>query len=77
MKNVTLTAHFDGEHIRLDEPFQLPSGTRLLAMVVPESAIGAENQEMNLLSKAGLARAYDDDEPNYPTSLIRKQGSHS
>jgi len=35
MKTVTLTAHFDGEHIQLDEPFQLSPEARLLVTIVP------------------------------------------
>ena len=38
MKTVTLTAHFDGEHIQLDEPFQFPAEARLLVTVLPEPA---------------------------------------
>lgn len=71
MKTVTLTAHFDGEHIQLDEPFQLPAAARLLVTILPESAADSERQDWSALSKAGLARAYSDDEPDYPASLVR------
>jgi hypothetical protein len=36
MKTVTLSAHFDGKHIQLDEPFKLPPDARLLVTAVPE-----------------------------------------
>ena len=69
MKTVTLSAHFDGEHIQLDEPFQLSAQARLLVMVLPEFPTDSERQDWYALSKAGLARAYSDDEPYYPASL--------
>lgn len=33
MKTVTVTAHFDGEHIQLDEPFALHAGSLDLGWV--------------------------------------------
>ena len=72
MKTVTLTAHFDGEHIQLDEPFELPSDARLLVTIVPETLANLEQAEWYALSKAGLARAYSDDEPDYPVTLLRR-----
>jgi hypothetical protein len=71
VKTVTLTARFDGERIQLDEPFALPVDARLLVTILPESSADAERQEWYALSKAGLARAYGDDEPDYPASLVR------
>ena len=71
MKTVTLTAHVECDRIQLDEPFALPANARLLVTILPESLPDAERQEWNALSKAGLARAYEDDEPDYPASLIR------
>jgi hypothetical protein len=71
MKTVTLTAHFDGEHIQLDEPFQLPAEARLLVTILPKSSADTERLDWYALSKAGLGRAYSDDEPDYPASLVR------
>ena len=71
MKTVILSAHFDGEHIQLDEPFPLASEARLLVTILPEPSSDAERQEWYALSKAGLARAYSNDEPDYPASLVR------
>jgi len=70
MKTVTLTAHVDGGSIRLDEPFALPADARLLVTILPESLHDAERHEWYAVSKAGLARAYSDDEPDYPESLV-------
>lgn len=72
MKTVTLTAHFDGEHIQLDEAFKIPSQARLLVTIVPESLADSEHEQWYAISKAGLARAYSDDEPNYPATLVRR-----
>ncbi len=35
MPTVTLQAHFDGEHIVLDEPFDLPVHTPLMVTLLP------------------------------------------
>ena len=75
MKTVTLSAHFDGEHIQLDEPFQLPAEARLLVTIVPEPSADSEREDWYALSKACLARAYSDDEPDYSASLVRKHGT--
>jgi hypothetical protein len=71
MKTVTLTAHVSGGSIQLDEPFALPADARLLVTILPEGLPDAERQQWYALSKAGLARAYSDDEPDYPASLVR------
>lgn len=71
MKTVTLSAHFNGETIQLDEPFALPADARLLVTILPEGLAGGDAQDWYALSKAGLARAYSEDEPDYPASLVR------
>jgi hypothetical protein len=75
MKTVTLTAHFDGKHIQLDEPFTLPSDARLLVTIVPEPLDDPERKEWHALSKSGLARAYAEDEPDYPATLVRRSST--
>jgi hypothetical protein len=35
MPTVTLQAHYDGEHIVLDEPYVLPTNANLMVTVVP------------------------------------------
>ena len=44
MQTVTLTAHYDGERIQLDEPFALPSDARLLVTVLPAASEDAERE---------------------------------
>ena len=75
MKTIPLTAHFDGEHIQLDEPFPLPPEARLLVTILPEPPPDAAREEWDAISKSGLARAYSDDEPDYPASLVRIRGN--
>jgi len=72
MKTTTLSAHFDGERIQLDEPFDLPADARLLVTILPEASTDRERAEWYALSKAGLARAFSEDEPDYPASLVRR-----
>ena len=71
MKTVTLSAHFDGEHIQLDEPFEFPPAARLLVTILPNTAPDAERLDWYIFSKTGLARAYSDDEPDYSESLLQ------
>ncbi|MBA3961172.1 MAG: hypothetical protein H0X40_04620 [Chthoniobacterales bacterium] len=73
MKTVTLTAHVNGDAIELDEPFPLPRDARLLVTVLPGSAGDSEAHAWYGLSKAGLARAYAEDEPDYPATMLRSR----
>jgi hypothetical protein len=68
MKILTLRAHFDGEHIRLDEPFKLERDTPLAVTVLPKE--DERDSGWFALSTAGLERAYGDAEPEYPLDLI-------
>ena len=72
METRTLHAHFDGNQIQLDEPFELAPNTELLITVLP-TASDEENEDWAMLSLEGLARAYGDDEPEYPLDSIRKR----
>lgn len=70
----TLRAHFDGKHICLDEPADLPLDTELLITVVPQSeaALEAEREEWRRLSLANLARGYGPNEPEYDESMLKE-----
>lgn len=48
MPLLTLPAHFDGERIRLDEPFVLKPEARLMVVVLPESKEGIPPVEVRL-----------------------------
>ena len=64
---INLKAHFDGERILLDEPFDLPANTPLVVTVLPAEA----DAPWTLAAAAGLARAYADDEPDYSAADLR------
>ena len=70
MPTAILKAHFDGQHIVLDEPFALADNAPLMVTVfAPDdertawAALGAQN----------LARAYGDNEPEYTAADIQPQ----
>lgn len=68
MPSAVLRAHYDGEHIVLDEPFDLPAHAPLMVTVIaPE----AERSAWTALGLQGLARAYGDDEPEYTTADLK------
>lgn len=74
MKAVTLSARFDGEHIRLEEHFPLRPGARLLVTVLPD---GPEDDTAALefwrqLSARGLEKAYGAGEPDYDAGMVRE-----
>lgn len=71
MKSVTLRAHFDGQQIRLDEPFELEPGTPL-TVVVPAKDEDAERHDWFLLSSGGLEAAYGENEPEYSLAMIKE-----
>ena len=65
MPTVSLRAHYDGKTIRLDEPFELPEGARLMVTVLEPEQSDQERETWFELSARGLARAYGDAEPEY------------
>jgi hypothetical protein len=71
MKKVALKAHFDGEQIRLDEPFDLAPNTPL-TVIVGGAESDSGRREWLLLSSQGLEAAYGEDEPEYPLSMIKE-----
>lgn len=74
MKALTLSATFDGEHIRLEDAHVLPKNARLLVTVLPDGdALAQERADWFSFAAQGLARAYDPDEPDYPDSAIKER----
>ena len=65
-----LKAHYDGEHIILDEPFDLPVNAALVVTVIGPDT---ERSEWAALGTNHLARAYGADEPEYTTADLRPQ----
>jgi hypothetical protein len=70
MSVVTLKAHYDGEKICLDEPFELLPNTPVLVTVPQPDAESQDRAEWFALAKAAFARTYDDDEPDYSNAVI-------
>jgi hypothetical protein len=70
MPAVTLRAHYDGKRILLDEPFELPPDAALMVTVL-SPAVGEDREHWIQAAKAGLARAYGDDEPEYSAADVR------
>ncbi len=64
MSPINLKAHFDGQSIQLDEPFELAPNTPLLVTVLPSSS-SDEQATWNDLGRASLGRAYGSSEPEY------------
>jgi hypothetical protein len=70
MGNITLRAHYDGTQILLDDPVELQPNTKLLITVIQEPEM--ERESWLNFSAQGLAAAYDDDEPEYPVTLVKE-----
>lgn len=69
MKIVSVTAHFDGKHIQLDEPLDLEPNAKLMVTVL---ASGDDKSfSWQRLSADGLANAYGEDEEEYSLSDIK------
>jgi hypothetical protein len=69
---IRLRAHYDGEKIILDEPFELEPETELIVTIVQPGGLGEEHDDWLRLSMSGLARAYGDDEPEYTMDMIKE-----
>ena len=70
MPTVALKAHFNGDHIVLDEPFDLPPYSPLIVTLLPEP--DTERADWEALAVESLARAYGPDEPDYSLKDIKR-----
>lgn len=71
MPTVTLKAHFDGDRILLDEPYELPANTPLMVTVLPSPP--QDDAESSLpLARVALTKAFCDDEPEYTTRDLHR-----
>jgi hypothetical protein len=71
METRTLRAHFDGNKILLDEPFEPEPNTELLVTVLPKTS-DEQREDWARLSLESLSRAYRDDEQEYSLELIKE-----
>lgn len=49
MKPITLRAHFDGERIQLDEPFDLQAGAPVMVLVQSDSKTDPDRGDWQML----------------------------
>ena len=70
METIVLRAHFDGEQIQLDDPFELRPNTKLLVTIIPEP--DAEQSAWLRASAEGLRGAYGENEPDYSLATIKE-----
>lgn len=70
MPTIMLKAHYDGERILLDEPFDIPPNTPLMVTVLSttETELG---DDWVLAARKALASAYNGDEPEYGPDDLR------
>jgi hypothetical protein len=71
MPSVTLRAHYDGERIQLDEPFDLPPGVPLLLTIL-RSEPDQDRAAWVAAAQQALARTFGDNEPDYTQDDIRR-----
>jgi hypothetical protein len=71
MPAVTLKAHYDGERIVLDEPFEIPPNSPLMVTVLPvtEEVVG---EDWILAARNALSSAYGTKEPEYGPEDLRR-----
>lgn len=72
MSVITVRAHFDGDKIVLDEPFELEPDTRLIVTILPKQEADTDRDDWGNLALLALQSAYDDDEPDYPLESIKE-----
>ena len=70
MQIVTLQAHFDGQQILLDEPYDLKPNTRMVISVIQMQ--DEERADWTDFSLTSLERAYGEEEPEYSLDLIKE-----
>jgi hypothetical protein len=66
----SIPAHFDGEQILLDEPFDLEPNAKLIIHVLPK--VDPEREDCLDLSKKKFADAFANGEDEYPLNLIKE-----
>ncbi len=69
MNSISILAHFDGEHILLDEEVELEPNAKLIVTVLPKH--DAEREAWLYLSGKRLENAYEADEIAYSLDSIK------
>jgi hypothetical protein len=71
MAAVTLKAHYDGERILLDEPFEIPPNSPLMVTVLAPSDTERVG-DWQSAARVALSRAYGNGEPDYSAGDIKR-----
>lgn len=71
MPAISIRAHFDGERIRLDEPFDIPQDTPLLVTILMPEGVD-DRAAWIAMSRQTLDRAYGTEEPEYTLADLRR-----
>ncbi len=69
---LNLPAHYDGKSIVLDTPFNLKPDDKLLITILSAEYSSDERKDWIVSSLSSLNNAYDKDEPEYSSSLIKE-----
>jgi hypothetical protein len=72
MPITALPAHYDGERICLDEPFDLEPDAKLIVTILPKEETDNEHETWLLLSGQKLENAYGENEPEYSLNLLKE-----
>lgn len=72
MPMITVPAHFDGERICLDEPFDLEPNAKLIVTILPDQEFDNEHETWLHLSCQRLEAAYAENDPEYPSDLLKE-----
>ena len=72
MSYTSLSAHFDGEKICLDEQIKLKPNAKLIVTVLSEYETLDERNDWNSLSLKSLGNAYGMNEPEYSLKMIKE-----
>jgi hypothetical protein len=70
VQNTSIRAHFDGQRILLDEPFEIEPNAQLLITVLPTT--DADRDSWLQVSAERLAAAFGEDEPEYSLSSVQE-----
>jgi len=67
-----VAAHFDGNHILLDEPVSLKPDTKIRVEILDDGqSFEEERREWSEFSLASFARLYDDEPDVYTSDMIK------
>lgn len=72
MPMIAVPAHFDGERICLDEPFDLEPNAKLIVTILPVQESDSEHAAWSSLSGQRLKDAYGKNEPEYSSDLLKE-----